>query len=111
MITLKSKLCLSAIFGLFLIGGNAEAVEISTSPVEVTQENRINLIVGASCRNFVFQPSPTEDKALSALMTMARDKGAKSISAPVCSATPHAGAGAHCGLYWSQIVCEALVLE
>jgi hypothetical protein len=110
-ISLKSKLYLAGIFTLFLIGGNAEAIEVTDSAVEVTQENRINMIVGSSCRNFIFQPSPTEEKALVELMTNAQKQSAKRISLPMCKATPHAGIGLYCGTYWSQVVCESVVLE
>lgn len=105
-----SKLALASIFALFLIGGNAEAIEVvadaDTSNLPATAK-----IVGSSCRNFIFQPSPTQEKALADLLKVAAAKGATKISAPDCKATPHAGIGLSCGTYWSQVVCEAVILE
>jgi hypothetical protein len=63
-------------------------------------------IVGASCRNFILQPSPAIEKALEDLK---RAANGRKHTEPVCKHTEHAGFGASCGAYWSQIVCEATI--
>lgn len=107
---MNTNIILSSIFAMFLVGGNAEAIEVvadtDTSSLPATAK-----IVGSSCRNFILQPAPTQEKALADLLKVAAAKGATKISAPDCKATPHAGVGTSCGTYWSQVVCEAVVLE
>ncbi len=110
-ITRKETLILSAVLGLFLIGGNAEAVEISTESTEVTAENRINSITGSSCKNFMLGSTPTQEKAMAELVANAKKTNAKRISLPQCKATMHAGVSTSCGTYWSQVVCQAVVVE
>jgi hypothetical protein len=63
-------------------------------------------IVGASCRNFILQPSPTMEKALEDLK---RAANGRKHTEPVCKHTEHAGFGTSCGAYWSQIVCQATI--
>lgn len=69
-----------------------------------TPPDNTKLIIGASCRNFVFQPSPTMEKALEDLAKVANGR---KHTEPMCKRSIHAGAGTACGLYWAQIVCEA----
>jgi hypothetical protein len=104
------KAITTAAFSLLFITA-AQAIEVSPDQVEVTQENRVQSIAGKSCKNFIFNPTPTIEKALADLMGKAAQKGAKKISAPSCKETPHAGVGVQCGTYWSQVVCESVILE
>ena len=105
------KAITTAAFSLLFITAAAQAVEVGPDQMEVTQENRVQSIVGASCRNFLFGAKPTQEKALTDLMTKAAEKAAKKISAPVCKGSQAAGIGVHCGTYWQQVTCESVILE
>lgn len=107
---MKTNIILSSIFAMFLLGGNAQAVEV-VADADTSKLPDTAKIVGSSCRNFILQPAPTQEKALAELLKVAAAKGAKKISAPDCKATPHAGIGTSCGTYWSQVVCDAVILE
>ena len=61
-------------------------------------------IIGASCKNWLVQPAPSLDAALYQLKIAANGR---SHSEPVCKTSDKAGIGSACGMYWSQIVCEA----
>lgn len=63
-----------------------------------------NMIFGASCKNWLVEPAPTISAALTALNFSANGRNYKK---PVCKASEAAGISAHCGMYWSQILCEA----
>lgn len=63
-----------------------------------------NMIFGASCKNWLVEPAPTISAALTALNFAAHGRNYKT---PVCKTTEAAGISDHCGMYWSQILCEA----
>ena len=105
------KVITTAALSLLFITAAAQAIEVSPDQVEITQENRAQSIVGASCRNFLFGEKPTQEKALADLMSKAAEKSAKKISAPVCKESQAAGIGVHCGTYWQQVTCESVILE
>lgn len=107
---MKTNIILSSIFTMFLVGGNAEAVEV-VADADTSNLPDTAKIVGSSCRNFILGSTPTEEKALAELMSNSKKLGATVISKPVCKATPHAGISTSCGTYWSQVVCEAVVLD
>jgi PBP1b-binding outer membrane lipoprotein LpoB len=75
----------------------------TTQTVQVVPD-RTKTIVGSSCRNFLLQPAPTMEKALEDLKKAAQGR---KHSEPVCTSSQAAGIGTSCGMYWSQIVCEA----
>lgn len=80
----------------------------ATTQTAQTIPDRSKVILGASCKNFVFQPTPTMEKALADLKKSAQGR---KHSEPVCKHTEHAGIGVACGTYWAQIVCEAILQD